>query len=271
MRKPRINLVSGHTAVRRGTQVARLVLLLGLVLCACTRERVDPLARIRNAGTLRIAVDPAFPPFEFVDGTGTLAGLDVDLGRHIAMRLGVDAHFVTTGYDALYDALTVGRADVIISALYPDPSRMQNFAFTRAYFDAGEVLLVPETSPVEGLSGLAGKHVALVFGTAAHVEALRWEKSLQPPPVLHVEAETDAVIALLAAGRADAAVIDHVSARAALAHAPGLRILVPPVTGEPYTIAGRAEDAALVEAVDEIIEEMQASGELNTLIEQWMR
>ena len=140
MRKQVSQFTSRHTKIRRGTQVARLVLLAVVLLLACT-SHTDSLTRIRDAGILRVAIDPAFPPFEFVDGTGTLVGLDVDLGRQIAARLGVDAHFVTTGYDALYDALTVGRADVIISALYPDPSRMQNFAFTRSYFNAGEVLL----------------------------------------------------------------------------------------------------------------------------------
>ena len=57
----------------------------------------------------------------------------------IADALGVNAQFVTTGYDALYDALTVGRADIIISALYPDPSRTAAFAYSTPYFNGGDV------------------------------------------------------------------------------------------------------------------------------------
>lgn len=220
---------------------------------------------------LRIAIDPAFSPFEFVDGEGTLVGLDVDLGRRIAARLGVEAHFVTTGYDALYDALTVGRADVIISALYPDPSRMQAFVFSRSYFNAGEVLLVPDISAIAAVDDLPGKRVALVFGTEAHVEALRWEKTLQPPPVLLIEDSPETVVALLTAGRADAAVVDHVTARIALAHTAGLRVLLPPITDEPYTISARKEDADLIEAIDGIIEALQTAGELDALVRLWMQ
>jgi len=270
MRKIQPGRTPQHPPNRRGTQVARLVTLAAVVLCACT-SRTDPLARIRDAGMLRIAIDPAFPPFEFVDGTGTLVGLDVDLGRQIATRLDVEAHFVTTGYDALYDALTVGRADVILSALYPDPSRMQNFVFTRSYFNAGAVLIVPETASITASSDLAGKRVALVFGTDAHVEALRWEKTLHPAPTLLVENDAETAIAVLSTNQADAALIDHVTARIALAHTRGLRVILPPVTDEPYVVATRVEDAALIDEIDEIIKDLQSNDDLDALIEQWMQ
>lgn len=272
MRSLFVSSIFRHKQSRRGTQVARLLLLVGLLICACTTtQRSDPLTRLRAAGGLRIAIDPAFPPFEFVDSEGALVGLDVDLGRQIAARLGMEAHFVTTGYDALYDALMVGRADVIISALYPDPSRMQAFVFSRSYFNAGEVLLVPDMSAIAAVDDLPGRRVALVFGTAAHVAALRWEKTLQPPPVLLVKDDPQAVVALLADGQADAAVVDHVTARIAVAHTAGLRVLLPPITDEPYVVAARKEDADLVEAVDEVLEALQTDGTLDALVGQWMR
>ena len=255
---------------RRTTFVVRLLLWMVVLLCGCAAKPPDALARIQSEGVLRVALDPAFPPFEFVDGEGQLMGLDVDLARSIAARLGVDAHFVTTGYDALYDALTVGRADVIISALYPDPSRTQAFAFSPAYFNAGEVLIVPDDSPVSAVDDLAGLRVALVFGTEAHVEALRWEKTLQPPPILLTFDGPDAVIETLDKMEADAVVIDNVAAHRALAHIAGLRRVPSPITDEPYTVAARKEDARLIDAIGDIILTMQAEGELDALIRYWM-
>ena len=256
--------------VRRGTWAARLVLFL-LLLCACSSPVPDALARIQSTGILRVALDPAFPPFEFVDSGDKVAGLDVDLARSIAARLGVEAQFVTTGYDALYDALTVGRADVIISALYPDPARTQAFAFSPTYFNAGEVLLVPDNSPIAGVDDLAGKQVALVFGTEAHMVALRWEKMMSTPPVLLTGDSPETIISVLAAGRVDAIIIDNVTAQMSVGRMPGLHALMPPVTDEPYTIAARKEDTKLVDAIGTIIAEMQASGELEALIHRWMQ
>ncbi|MFN3761678.1 MAG: transporter substrate-binding domain-containing protein, partial [Anaerolineae bacterium] len=64
-------------------------------------------------------MDASYPPFESIDGEGNLVGLDVDLGRELAARLGVEAHFVANlSYDGLYDALTADQVDVLISALY---------------------------------------------------------------------------------------------------------------------------------------------------------
>lgn len=261
-----------HSRLGRGVCVASVIAAMLLLLCACTGPRANPLKRIQASGTLRVALDPSFPPFEFVDAAGQVAGLDVDLARAIAARLGVKAHFVTTGYDALYDALTVGRADVIISALYPDPTRMQTFAFSPSYFNAGEVLVVREDSPIASVpADLAGRQVALVFGTEAHMVALRWEQTMSTPPILITGDTPETITSVLAASIVDAIILDNVTAQMALVHTPGLRVLPAPITDEPYTIAARKEDAKLVETISTILEEMQTSGELDAVIQRWMR
>lgn len=270
---PPDNIRSGRergTRAARLSVVARLALAL-LLLCACSGPGGNALKRIQTTGTLRVALDPSFPPFESVDGAGQVVGLDADLARAIAARLGVEAHFVTTGYDALYDALTVGRADVIISALYPDPDRMQTFTFSPSYFNAGEVLVVREDSPIAGVSDLAGKQVALVFGTEAHMVALQWEKTMPTPPALLTGDAPETITSVLAAGIVDAIILDNVTAQIAVANTPGLRVLTPPITDEPYTIAAPKQDAELIKAISDIVEEMQASGELETLIRRWVR
>jgi ABC-type amino acid transport substrate-binding protein len=247
-----------------------LVWLL-LLLCACSARCSDALQRIQSTGALRVALDPSFPPFEFVDGAGQVAGLDVDLARAIAAQLGIEAQFITTGYDALYDALIAGRADIIISALYPDPTRTQAFAFSPAYFNAGEVLLVPDNSPIASVDDLAGRQVALVFGTEAHMVALRWEKTMNPPPVVLTGDSAGTVISVLAAGKVDAAVVDNVTAHISMRQTPGLHALAPPVTDEPYTVAARKEDKRLVDAIGAIVVEMQDNGELEALVHRWMQ
>ncbi len=255
---------------RRAAWWVCLILLLALP-GACSAPRADILRRIQSAGSLRVALDPSFPPFEFVDGEGKVVGLDVDLARAIAARLGVEAHFVTTGYDALYDALTVGRADVIISALYPDPTRTQTFAFSPTYFNAGEVLVVPNNSPITSVDDLGGRQVALVFGTEAHMVALRWETTMSTPPIVLTGDSAETIISVLASGRVDAVIVDNVTAQISLRQTPGLHTLSPPVTDEPYTIAGRKEDKSLIDAISAIIAEMRANGELDTLIHRWMQ
>ena len=216
-------------------------------------------------------MDPSFPPFEFVDEAGSAAGLDVDLARELARRLGVQAHFVATTYDGLYDILTVEGADVTISALYPDPTRAQDFVFSRPYFEAGQMLVVPPDSDVTSVDDLAGQRVLVVFGTAGHMEALRWEELLSPPPTLVPCEGVAEVLAALGAGEAEAAVVDNLAAQAALAHGAAIQVLDPPVTSEPYVIVARSQDGDLLEKLDEFLEEMGDDGTLATLVARWVQ
>jgi polar amino acid transport system substrate-binding protein len=216
-------------------------------------------------------MDPSFPPFEFVDEDGSAAGLDVDLARELARRLSVQAHFVATTYDGLYDILTVEGADVTISALYPDPTRTQDFVFSRPYFEAGQVLVVPPDSAVTSVAGLAGQRVLVVFGTEGHMESLRWEELLSPPPTLVTREGVAEVLAALGAGEAEAAVVDNLAAQMALARGAAIQVLDPPVSHEPYVIVARSQDSDLLDELDEFLEEMSDDGTLATLVARWVQ
>ena len=252
--------------------LAVLTVILTLILAgtaACGR-RTEGLNRVQSSGMLRIAVDPSFPPFESVDSAGQIVGYDADLARALAESLGVDAHFVTTGYDALYDALTVGRADVIISALYRDPGRTAGFAFSRPYFNAGEVILVGEGTPISAPEDLAGRSVACVFGTAGHMELLQLQKTLVPAPRIIAVDDPVTITTLLQTETVDAIVIDHVSAQIALGSLPTASILTPSLTDEPYVIAVRHEDSKLLEALQKTLTALESDGRLEKLVHTWM-
>ncbi len=244
--------------------------LVFVVLTACATQS-PALDRIQTAGVLRIAMDPSFAPFEYVDEDDAPAGLDIDLSLAIAGALGVNAQFVTTGYDALFDALTVGRADIIISALYPDPSRTAAFAYSVPYFNGGDVLIVTGDSPVSSPASLGGKRVACLFGTEGHMTALGWQKTMTPQPVIITTSSPYTLTEALVAGRLDAVIMDHVTALMAVENQESVQILPGMITDEPYVVAARIEDKELVNVIDDIIATMIADGTLQRLIHKWMR
>ncbi|MGC9348061.1 MAG: ABC transporter substrate-binding protein [Anaerolineae bacterium] len=236
-------------------------------------QRDRALDRIQANGVMRVAIDPSFPPFEFVNEDGQIAGFDVGLARAIADRLGVEARFITTGYDALYDALAVNHADLIISALYPDPSRYAHVNFSSAYFNAGQVLVVrsEDADSIAGVEDLAGRTVVCVFGTEGHMIALEWEEQLRPSPTLRTTEVPADVVALITGREVDAALVDSVSALMAQSRDPDLRILMPPITDEPYVIAAGREHADLMATIEGILEDLREDGTLDALTDHWMR
>ncbi len=252
----------------RPCSLVSLLFILYLLLSSC-HPAPDGLDRVVESGVLRVGMDASFPPFEYVDGGGNLVGLDVDLARELAARLGVEARFVANlPYDGLYDALIAERVDAVVSALYVDPTRSADFAYSAPYFDAGQVLVVPaDAEDIDGMEDLEGRTLAVEFGSAGDVEARAWERRLTALAVLPCQTPDEALMKV-AVGEADAALVDHLSAL--MTPVEGLQIVGKMVTSEPYAVAVRREDRRLLRAIDEALEGMRADGTLDRLQRQWL-
>ena len=268
---------------------------LVIVLAACARSDTA-WDRVRDSGVLRVGMDASFPPFESIAADGTLVGFDVDLARELGRRLGVEVQFVANlPYDGLYDALAVGRVDVVISALVVDPARMADFVYSASYFDAGQVLVMPDqrgsesvpgpfsatcqvSEPVEGMADLGGCRLAVEFGTQGDLEARKWARRLQDLTVVPHQTAAEA-LAAVTDGETDAALVDHVSALGVIktlgaSENPkgfGLFVVEEPVVQEPYAVAVHEESQALLRAIDDALAEMAQDGTLDRLAAGWLR
>lgn len=251
--------------IRRATYGVLALLLALLPACGA---RADALARIRQAGMLRVGLDPGFPPFETLAGDAVV-GFDVDLAHALAAELGVAAQFDVMGYDGLYDALATGRVDVLISALVVDPTRTRDFAYSQPYFNAGQVLVVARGSPIAQPAELAGQTLAVELGAQGHVTALEWARR-SPAINIAPHATPDEALAAVAAGTAAAAIVDAVSARLHPALGDRLMIADAAVTVEPYAVVTRAEDGALLRAIDAALATLQRDGRLTAIGARWL-
>ncbi len=253
--------------MRHATRALLATCALLLAFCA----PADRLDRILKTGVLRVGMDASYPPFEYVDGEGNLVGLDVDLGRELAARLGVQARFVANlSYDGLYDALTADLVDVVISALYVDPMRMADFAYSHSYFNAGQVLVVRVgTADIAAMGDLAGRTLAVEWGSEGDVVARQWARRLVGLTVLPCPTAEEA-LARVASGEADAAVVDHLSALQTIGQGAPLRTAGDMLTDEPYAIAVRREDGALLRAVNGVLTAMEEDGTLPRLRRKWL-
>ena len=274
---------------------------LFIVLSACARPDAT-WDRVRESGILRVGMDASFPPFETIAADGTLVGFDVDLARELGRRLGpalsgpvlseaegaegIEVQFVANlPYDGLYDALAVGRVDIVISALVVNPARMADFAYSTPYFDAGQVLVAREkpdrfrkTCQVSDLDGCT---LAVEFGTQGDLEARKWARRLSDLAVVPYQTAAEA-LASVVAGEADGALVDHVSALAATGKTLGvsenpkgfegfeLVIVGEPVVEEPYAVAVRHDSQRLLRAINEALAEMEADGTMRALIAEWL-
>ena len=246
--------------------LALLTLIFPLIGC---QPADDSWERVQAAGVLRVGLDPTYPPFEVDDGSG-VHGLDVDLAKAIANDLGLDVQFVYFGYDGLYDALATEQVDVLISALVIIPERTRDFSYSEPYFDAGEILIVPaDNETINSMEDLGGHTLAVELGSLGHVEATEWAKrvvdlEIRPFPT------ADEALTAVQQGNADAALTDAISGRLFLRENDGLKRLPQSVTVEPFALVVRSEDRQLLTVLNQSLDTLQQSGQLDQIENEWL-
>lgn len=245
-----------------------LLLIFSLLLTACGGQE-DTWQSVQDSGVLKVGLDPTYPPFEVFNGE-EVVGIDADLATALAEELGVEVEFVHFGYDGLYDALLTKQADILISALVVTPERMKDFTYSEPYFNAGENLIVRDSeTEIEGMADLNGSSLSVELGSQGHLQASEWERKLPNLTILPFNTPDEALTAVLDK-KADAALIDHISGRLFIKEQPGLRRIEEPITVEPYAIVLRAEDNQLLDVINNSLERLQNSGELNKIKEEWL-
>jgi polar amino acid transport system substrate-binding protein len=247
--------------------------LIGIVIWAGQQRPPDRyLDDIRGRGTLRVGLDPTYPPFESLLGE-QFVGRDIDLARAIATDLGVHVEFKPLALDTQYDALASGQVDVLISALPFIYERQKEVRYSQPYYQAGQVIVVrPGEDAIKSAAdpsagsgqALQGKRVGVELGSNADTEARRLARTtltvMQLRSDYHSAAE--ALDALLR-GDLDAAITDNTSAQEYLAaHSGALSMLSPTVTDEPFVVAMPVGAGGLAEHVNATIDRLRASGEL---------
>ena len=254
--------------------VTLALLALGAALWALTRPGA-PLGpvdmtwrRVQINRDLYVGLDPSYPPFAQWTPDG-IEGLEADLARAIGERLGVETHILIMGYDGLYDALYTGEVDMLIAGLIPDPAREEWVHYSAPYFHAGHVLVYRAGAPYTDMRALDGHTLAVELASAGDMAARRWARRLHALAILRVMSPREALQAVQE-GRADAALVDTVSAARWLCDFPELARAPTTTVPEPYAIALRKGDFRLVEATERALAEIVADGTLDALIAQWL-
>ncbi|WP_254150870.1 ABC transporter substrate-binding protein [Candidatus Chloroploca mongolica] len=229
---------------------------------------LDPvMAAARERGTLRIAVDIGVLPFADQQGE-RLVGYDIELVEIVAARMGLATEFVPTGFDGLYDTLTSGRADLIASALVYAPEQGFRARFSAFYFDAGQMLLVPEAVPVSNRRDLVGRTVGVALGSDADALARRMVRDGMPMHLVSTYDEPADVVAALQAGHLEAVMVDHMTALAAIHAHPELRI-AEALSFEPLVLAMPRSAFQLEADINRILADLRREGVLTTLEQRW--
>lgn len=230
-------------------------------------ETEGKLAAVKAAGKLVMATSPDFPPFENLEGT-EIVGIEVDMLKTIAEKLGVELDMQTMDFDSVLTGVAAGKYDVGVSGITANEDRKKNMLFTDPYCMAAQAIVVVEGSPIASKADLEGKKISVQTGTTA--DTFCRESGYD---VSSFAANPDAQLALVQ-GKVDAWVIDDLTAADMVAtyneaNETKLVVLSEPMTVEPYGLAFAFGSEDLVEEINKIIAEMVEDGTVKGLFEKY--
>ena len=245
--------------------VASTLLFAAVALPA---RAADLLDAVKTRGTLRIALEGTYPPFNFKDvKTGQLAGYDVDVAKLVCARLGVKPEFVTTEWAAILAGLGAGKYDVIVSQVGITARRQQAFDFSQPYTYSAPQLIVRrnENTTYKSLADLKGRTVGVGQGSV-------FEQQVRAVPGIEVKSYPAAPENLqdLAFGRIDAALNDSLMVAYLLKNSQ-LPIRAGARVGdvERMGIAFRKGNPKFHAAVDKALDDARAEGSLKQVSLKW--
>ncbi|RLT33002.1 MAG: amino acid ABC transporter substrate-binding protein [Chloroflexi bacterium] len=224
--------------------------------------------RIQQSGVWRVGMDPSFPPFDLLDGAGQPTGFDVELAQAIAARWGAQVQIVAIGFDGLTDALLAGKVDSVVSALPYDPRLTEDLRYSSSYFEAGVRLAVGKESPIRGVDDLAGKRLAVEWGSAGDAAARKLQRGDPPLQRLTFPSPQAAVEAMLN-GAADGVLVDGVTLRQMQGEGADLLAVGAALESNPYVIALPLAAYTLHEEIESALTDFVTTGFLNALENRW--
>lgn len=245
-----------------------------LALCAGLGSQAfaagDLLQKIKDNGSIKVGLEGTYPPFNFQDASGKLAGFEVDFANALAKELGVDASFQPTKWDGILASLESGRLDVVINQVTISDERKKKYDFSTPYTVSGIQALTRkgDADSIKSAADLAGKKVGVGLGTNYE----QWLKENVPQAVIRTYDDDPTKFQDLNVGRIDVILVDRLAAFE-MVDKTGGRLAV---AGEAFSrqeagVALRKGDPELLGAIDQAIEKLRSDGTLKQLSEKWFK
>lgn len=125
----------------------------------------DKLEDIQSAGKIVVGVKQDYRPWGYMTTDGELVGLEIDLAKDVAERLGVEVELVPVVGSNRMEFLQQGRIDLIIATMGDNPKRREVVGMIEPnYYAGGANLMTPEASDISSWSDLEGKDVCGIQG-----------------------------------------------------------------------------------------------------------
>ena len=257
-----------------------LSMILGLGACSSSTSSettestasttsTDLLSSIKEKGVMTVATEGDWAPYTYHDEeTNELVGFDVELGKLIADKLGVEVEYKETDWDSILAGVQSGVFDLGINGITYTDERAESFNFSEPYlYDQTVLIVLEDNTDINSFEDLKGK-VSTNSPGSSYAEM--GEEYGATVSYVNTFADT---IQLIQRGDADATInslgvyMDYVNEKGDNA---GIKI-VDETDPEKTVIAAQKDSSteSLITEVNSILEELRNDGTLAELSEKY--
>jgi polar amino acid transport system substrate-binding protein len=241
-------------------------------LADCTPDTLET----HTAGKLTVATDkPAYPPY-FEDNDPTNGkGFESAVAYAIADKLGYSPDQVEWTVEPFNASYSPGPKDFDfdVNQISITPKRAEQVDFSSPYYTANQAIVVLKNSPLANatsLADLADAKIGVQIGTTS-LDAVN--EAIQPSTDPQVFDNSNDVVSALKNGQVDSVVVDLPTAL----YLTAAQVPTATVVGQ-FESSGKEDQwgallqkgSSLTPCVSAAIDELQSSGELPKIEQQWM-
>ncbi|HCT65467.1 MAG TPA: amino acid ABC transporter substrate-binding protein [Lachnospiraceae bacterium] len=133
-------------------------------------EGTDIMSSIKEKGVLVLGTASGYPPYEFVSvkDNGAVIGIDIELGKAIADKMGVDFKVVDMPFGELIATLATGKCDIAIAGMPETEEKAKSVDFTEVYINDEQSIIVrkDDVDKYKTLEDFKGKKIGVEKGSS---------------------------------------------------------------------------------------------------------
>lgn len=246
-----------------------------LIALACAMPgaaQADQLQDIKARGKFICGTLGTAEPFSFQDQkTRAVVGYEVDLCKKIADSLGVPLELKLIAVEARIPELAAGRVDVVAANLGWSPARAEQIDYSHQHFVSPQKVLSRDADGnLKSPADLSGKRVSAVSGSSSEQGA-----RTHIPDVTAVSfKDPSSAFMALQQRKVDGFVASELMLAKFRTQAEStpvpVKILEPALFVEPWGVGVRKGEKALLDQVNNVLDGLQASGEIDQIFNKWL-
>ena len=254
------------------THIKSMAAGLGLLAVLATAAQAGTLEDVKARGKFICGTLGTAEPFSFQDPkTRAVVGFEVDMCQKIADSLNVPLELKLIAVEARIPELIGGRVDLVAANLGWSPERAQQIDYSFQHFVSPQKVLARQAdTDLKSPADLAGQRVSAVRGSSSEQGARKNIPNVDP---LTFKDPSGAFLALqqrkVQGFVASELMLVKLQSQAAEGNSP-VKILEPALFVEPWGMGVRKGDTAFLNHVNQVLSQMESSGDAQKLFDKWL-